>query len=308
MLNDLILIHRNHGNSSLLPQGQDALVEGEVFLFKTCLRQVAIVDQMALNEIQDSLKSDDEVMSGTDAYRFMLEVVCGLRSPLLGETEVGGQFKLAAQTFSIPASPWGQQLQRFFKFLFEDAKRIRQNHLVDLGSQSYGSVLRREMKGLRQIHVLGAGHLVQETLPWFSKDGIEVHVHCRDVAKVKQALGERAGLFVHDLREKRNLETADALVVAAPVESKWVDEWLAHRKNLKLVADLRADSREDRLAPLFADPCMVYDLSQIFGRVSENQARLEARRAAALKEIDTVVRERNSHVEYRPFGWEDVCA
>jgi glutamyl-tRNA reductase len=308
MLNDLMLIHRNHGNSPLLPQGHDARIDGEVFLFKTCLRQVAIVDQVALNDLQESLRSDDEVIVGSDAYRFMLQVVCGLRSPLLGETEVGGQFKLAAQSFSIPSSPWGQQLQRFFKFLFEDAKRIRQNHLVDLGSQSYGSVLRREMKGLNRIHVLGAGHLVQETLPWISKDGTEVHVHCRDVSKVKAALGERPGLFLHDLNQKHSLETAEALLVAAPVESKWVREWFGQGKDLKLIADLRADSREDRVAPLFSDACVVFDLPQIFGRVSENQMRLEARKASAIKEIEVIVRERSSHVEYRPFGWEDVCA
>jgi hypothetical protein len=145
-------------------------------------------------------------------------------------------------------------------------------------------------------------------LPWISKDQTELHVHVRDVKKVQTVLGDRAGLFVHALDERFAHESAEALLVAAPVAADWIGHWFSQGRGLQFVADLRGDSQEDRLAPYFSDSCAVFDLTQIFGRISDNQTRIEARKTAALKEIELIVRERSSHVEYRPFGWEDVCA
>ena len=39
------------------------------------------------------ISSADEVFTGQNAYVFLLEVVCGLKSPILGETEVHGQYR-----------------------------------------------------------------------------------------------------------------------------------------------------------------------------------------------------------------------
>jgi glutamyl-tRNA reductase len=111
-----------------------------IFSFQTCLRHLVIASVSA------ELTSSDEVLVGHDIYRFLLEVICGLRSSLIGETEVYGQFRTAVQLFHGPSSPWGLQATKIFRALFEDAKRIRGEHLKDLGSQSYGSLLRRELR------------------------------------------------------------------------------------------------------------------------------------------------------------------
>lgn len=310
MFSELILIHRNGGQA---PNGLTSLFTGDdelalhAFYFKTCLRQIAIVDSETASAIE--IQPTDDVHRGGDAYRFLLEVICGLRSPLIGETEVSGQFKLAVSAYPIPATPWGQQLKRFFQNLFEDAKRIRQNHLVDLGSQSYGSVLRREFKSIPQIktiHILGAGHLVQEVLPWIAKDGIEIHVHCRDTEKARNAFAGRTDYQIHSLKETVAFGPNDAFVVAAPVTAEWMQSWLSSHANHapEIIADLRADSAEDRIQL----NCRVLDLSQVFSHISETQTHLEARKVAALKAIEAAVQERHRYVEYRPFGWEDVCA
>ncbi len=299
MFSELILIHRNGGQAPLVEMASE-----RAFFFKTCLRQIAIVDAEGASNL--ALQAEgDEIYRGTEAYRFLLQVICGLRSPLIGETEVSGQFKLAVAAFAIPLTPWGQQLKRFFQNLFEDAKRVRQKHLVDLGSQSYGSVLRRELRVLpsvRRIHVLGAGHLVQEILPWIAKDGTEVHVHCRDPLKARATLGTQTAFEVHSLEEQFTFDAEDAFVIAAPVTARWIESWIG--KSPRVIADLRADSAEDTINL----ECRVINLSHVFNHISETQAHLEARKAAALKAIDSAVDERNSYVEYRPFGWEDVCA
>ena len=306
MFSDLILVHRNGSHAPLVRE--PGLLAS--FDFKTCLRQFVIIDADALSSI--AMLEGDDVYRGIEAYRFVLQVICGLHSPLIGETEVSGQFKLAVAGFKAPASPWGQQIKRFFQNLFEDAKRVRQTHLVDLGSQSYGSVIRREFKTLpsiksspRKIHVVGAGHLVQEILPWIAKDGFDVHVHCRNFLKAEKALAGQAKLSLHNLDSdaaRAEFGKDDIFVIAAPVTAQWIQNWIGLTP--AVIADLRADSAKD----LINLDTRVINLSHVFNHISETQAHLQARKAAALKAIDAAVHERNCYVEYRPFGWEDVCA
>jgi glutamyl-tRNA reductase len=278
--------------------------ELEVFSFMTCLRHIVIANNETLAELSSQ---QGEVLRGEDAYRFLLEVICGLRSPLIGETEVAGQFKSAVAEFKYPATPWGSQLAKTFKVLFEDAKKTRDAHLKDLGSQSYGSVLRREIRGSKSVHILGAGHLVQEILPWVMKDGLNLTIHVRDVAKAARELTEKLGseqvarLLIVTLESP--LGSADAIVIAAPVSSAFVTEWAAN-SGARFVADLRADSSVDRLLAF----SRVLELGDFMSKLSENQSVLLERKTLALAAISNAALERSRTVENRPFGWEDVCA
>ena len=331
MFSDLILIHRarnqrvslrqptaNTVGDKLFSVASDAsldlfatdvevAIRTHWFFWQTCLRQIALGDEAHFEPAY--LRAGDEVYRGDAAYRFLLETICGLHSPLLGETEVYGQFKNAVAAFAIPASPFGSQLKRFFRSLFEDAKEIRNAHLVDLGSQSYGSVLRREIKGLRRIHIIGAGQLVEEIIPWLQKDGTSIRVHCRDTQKASRTLAAFPQVEICALEEERAFDGMEALIIAAPVTAQATAQWMDARaaQKLEFVADLRADSGLDRLViPTTSAP--VLDLDQVFSKISANQALLAKRKAAALEAVEAKVSERGAHVEYRPFGWEDVCA
>lgn len=306
MFSDIVLIHRPGSTGFKF----DPAVAHQWMLFNTCLRKIAIGDIHHLSSVYSELTPDDELYRGDEAFRFLLQVICGLHSPLIGETEVYGQFKNAVTTFEVPKTPWGVQVNRLFQCLFEDAKKVRNAHLEDLGSQSYGSVLRREMKGLKRVHVLGAGHLVQEILPWLCKDETEIHVHCRDTQKVSVQLAAFSQIRVHDLNERSGLADAEALVVAAPVTASWTAEWLGSNGSLKVIADLRDDSATDKLQATASvlKAASILNLTELLARVTDNQVQLEVRKEAALNAINQAVRERARHVEYRPFGWEDLCA
>lgn len=301
MTNEIVLLHKTG------PERFESIDSTRAFSFMTCLRHIVIAESSHVDDLQSQ---SHQVLSASEAYCFLLEVVCGLHSPLVGETEVSGQFKAAVGAYQFPATPWGTQLAKTFKTLFEDAKKVRDAHLKDLGSQSYGSVLRREVRGLKSLHILGAGHLVQEILPWVMKDRLQITVHCRDVVKAEAELalkldaGQLARVRVVSLGDRAGLTTGDALVIAAPVTASWIRSWLPKEADLKFVADLRADSAVDRLAEF----SRVLELGEFMSRLSTNQVLLETRKASALQTIAAAALERARSVEYRPFGWEDVCA
>lgn len=276
----------------------------------TCLRHIVIanLDEAAAIAAQAN-GPNDQILRGEQAYTLILEIICGLHSPLVGETEVYGQFKNAVSNYSIPATPWGTLIAKTFKTLFEDAKKIRDQHLKDLGSQSYGSVLRREVKGLKSVHILGAGHLVQEILPWINKEGISVVIHCRNPEKALEQLGALASevkvVGLSQTSEDRlSLTEADVLVIAAPVSSSWIRSWVPAEAKPRMIADLRADSETDALVEF----SRVLQLGEFMTRLSQNQTLILERKGAALSAVARAASDRARTVEYRPFGWEDVCA
>lgn len=314
MYSDVILIHRpgGQGRSTLLEDLRRFLKpEDHVFSWQTCLRQIALIDESLLDSVRPALLRGDEIYHEDVAYRFLLEVICGLHSPIVGETEVYGQFKNAVASQEPPMTPWGSRLRRLFRALFEDAKQIRQEHLEDIGSQSYGSILRRDLKGLRQLHVIGAGQLVQEILPWLHNEKSEIHVYARDVNRARAAIPAplKEAVNIHNIEERVFARSAEAVIIAAPVTASYMNDWLSNLNSLKFVVDLRADSSTDRvLGTNTSGQIQVIDLNEVFKRLEANQAALEARKAAALRAVSEATIARGGYIENRPFGWEDLCA
>ena len=70
-----------------------------------------------------------------EAYRLLLEILCGLRSPMVGETQVMGQFKAFLASLDREHA-W---VNRVGQRLLTDARDVRTRHLQGLGSRSYGS-------------------------------------------------------------------------------------------------------------------------------------------------------------------------
>ena len=301
MFSDIAVLHREGAR----PFARTESATG-VFFWETCLRKVAFGAPEDL--VSYATEPGDEIFRGSRAFQLCLEIACGLRSPLIGETEVFGQFKKILHTFQLGPTPWELQFRRFLLAILEDAKKTRSTHLDRLGSQSYGSVARREAKGLRSIHVIGAGDLVLEMLPWLAKDGVDVHVHARDVLKAREFLGgETARVSFSRLVGGAELVGAEALVIAAPVSARDVEVWLSPAADsIRLVIDLRADSALDVIkAPLGA---RALTLADVMKSVDSNNERIQTRKADALQMIERLAAERARYVEYRPFGWEDVCA
>ncbi len=274
------------------------------FQLKTCMRNMILGPKEELASWE--LNSNDEILEGEKSYQFFLEVICGLHSSLIGETEILGQFKNTALKFDFPNSHFGIELKKVIQAMLEDVKKIRSSHLSDLGSQSYGSLLRKEIKRLAEIevHIIGAGHLCEEILPWIAKDGTQLHLHVRHIGQAKKKF-KNANIIWHELSDQESGEAMSGLlVVAAPISTSDLQILTQNSTGLKQIYDLRHNSEHD---PLDAK-CEVTTLSQFMSVLNENIDFIMGRKNSAELMIDQITKLRSQTVEHRPFGWEDMTA
>ena len=258
---------------------------GEYPLWSTCLRSLAFAQAEHI-----AVEAGDQVYTHQEAYGFLLEIVCGLHSPIAGETEVFGQFKAFAQEWA-KLEPMRAGL---IQSLLNDAKAIRTEHLSNLGTQSYGGWLRKKLTCGR-VHVIGGGVLAREILPYVSKQGREAIVHVRDPRKVD--------FFTGDVRSlAQNAYDGGAVVIAAPLTAAQVREWLGGREP-EQIFDLREDSHTDRVSdgPAFL-------LQDVFTQIESTKSRLGPKLELVRREILARAIKATERSLLRPQGWDDLCA
>ena len=280
--------------------------------WQTCLRRILFLNRNENSALIDAAERDAlrtgsvEIYRGRDAYGFLLEVICGLNSPLVCETAVMGQFRDFCSHARFPNTSWGWFLRQFTSNLLVDAKRVRHDHLQGIGSQSYGSLVRQHVKGMPAVAVLGTGQLAREILPWL-------------IGKTKVRLFYRNWLHAQDLcneypevhLDKYSADNAGwwgeetGLVIAAPMKASEVENWVrAQSSTFSKCLDLRGDAATDPIS--LSIP--VIKLSELFDALRLERQRLEGRVEAARAEITQLVQRQSLQAQFRPFGWEDLCA
>jgi glutamyl-tRNA reductase len=289
-MDDISLLHR-HG-----PRALNGLTE-RTPVWKTCLRQIAF-----LSADEDmALEDGDQIYTGSEAFAFLLEIICGLHSPVVGETEVFGQFKnftaavLENEIFTNPS------LRPFFQALIQTAKSVRAEHLVGLGSQGYGSLVRKLSKTEKSVTLMGSGQLVEEILPWLAKQK-KIQVVCRSPEKARRFQEKYAALQI-DLSADV-AEVFSCVVIAAPLTDHELLAWLNQRPGqVRKVLDLRGELLQPEL---FKDYQFI-GLKDFFASIEQNKQDL-SHRVVTIKEV--VQRKAQEYYErslYRPYGWEDLC-
>lgn len=89
-MEDILLVHRKSNIN--FDEGFKELFEGAA-IFGTCLRKIFFCEEVDLHQYLDALKPEDQILRGEKAISLLLEILCGLHSPIVGETQVFGQFK-----------------------------------------------------------------------------------------------------------------------------------------------------------------------------------------------------------------------
>lgn len=153
---------------------------GDVFILKTCQRTLILGFHLApLYRLEEETTFD--TYQGEDAYQFLLETISGLKSQVLGEYEVVGQFKKAYQDYL--ALPFKQsQIIQVIEKLFKDSKEIRSKFLMEIGQLSYAGIARKiihqditeideskEPNEMPKILVLGTGQLAEDLIKLLKK-------------------------------------------------------------------------------------------------------------------------------------------
>src|SRR5580765_2314125 len=278
--------------------------------WQTCLRRILILNAndsaptIAAIESGELTMTTVDVFRGQDAYRFLLETICGLNSPIVGETAVMGQFKEFLLTAKFPKNHWGSFMRQLATNLMIDAKRIRHNHLQGIGSQSYGSLVRQQVKGIATVAVLGAGKLAREILPWLiGKTKVRVFYRNYEHAKDLLETYPEIDLVKYSDANARWLQDEAALVIAAPLGADEVSRWTNLQSAVfSKCLDLRAEAASD---PVSSDGDVI-KLNELFEALRSERERLEGHVEAARAEIKQLVQRQNQQAQFRPFGWEDL--
>lgn len=275
--------------------------------WRTCLRRIALLHKSESEALLAAIPDNSEIFEGKDAYNFLLEVVCGLRSPLVGETAVMGQFREFCTRAKFPSSEWGWFLRRTASELLVDAKRVRFRHLEKLGSQSYGGMVRQHLKNISSVFVLGAGQLAREILPWLAGK-TEVTLFYRNALRAQSLRTEYAGMrlapFTFEPAEQEEIRET-ALVIAAPLAAPDIETWIQLQSTRFIKSlDLRGEAESDPFRASFP----IVRLSEMFAALQEEKPKVAARVAAARADIQNAAQRLTEQAQIRPFGWEDLCA
>ncbi len=279
----LAVIHRPRGTTAPALAGT---------VWSTCLRELAFVPYADADQALA-----ERTLVGEEAYALVLEIVCGLRSPLVGETEVQAQFKAFLSSLDPSTHGW---LLQFGQRILADAKSIRHEYLQGLGVGGYGRLALRGAAGAR-LAIVGAGALAQDILDhagtgraidvWRRRNGDDLLV----------ASGTCRRLLIQDADAEPRLTGSTSLIVAAPVQADALDRIAACYLELADIVDLRASDEVTDVVPRVPRT-----------RLTDLLAHLETSRPKPVALARAAIRERartfGIRCQLRPFGWDDLCA
>jgi glutamyl-tRNA reductase len=273
------------------PSGAGGWPESAV-IWRTCVREIAFIEPRSV------VPPGTVVRHGEAAYAHLLEVICGLDSPMVGETEVLHQFK----RFTAEILGDQQALREVGHQLMADARVIRARHLIGLGSRSYGSAVRRSLTGVPRVAVVGTGMLAKEVVPFLVRSDRQVDVwgrraECGDFegCATYRSLASASPVLIDDVA---------AIVVAAPLPSREIARLAAAYRDVNVLIDLRAEATQDpppSIAPLIT-------LADVFAGVQAAARAIDARVLAAKDDIQRHARAFATRSKLNPSGWHDLCA
>jgi glutamyl-tRNA reductase len=215
---NLHVLHRlkdagGHG----LPDPMVTQLASQGLLIDTCLRQIWIqaTPNQPVCTPPDNLCS---VLTGRNAYSFLLQTISGLNSSIPGETNITGQFKCAWKRWSnmLPTRQ-SAGIARLMNQLLTDSSHIRRQHLEGTGGSSYGSLVRKLLHAEAGSRILfvGAGKFSRSMLPFFSTHETALWNH--KLHKGLQAGSTRARVFTPD-ESSAAANWADCLILTTPAD------------------------------------------------------------------------------------------
>ena len=228
-------------SSGLDPQEE---LNGTTFILKTCQRTLVLAYK---RYPFTGLDLDTHVLqTGDEAYLYLLETICGLKSKLIGENEIVSQFKEAYNIYcQSPAKD--TKLLLILEKLFKDAKDIRTQYLIGISQKTYASLTRRHLiqrAKAEHVVVVGSGALAEDLINQFKKKA-NVSICARNTSRTSE-LAKLHNLTIIPWEERHNLVHRPFIANTVGANSILFDEnffaeW-SEKNSSRLFVDLGAPS------------------------------------------------------------------
>jgi glutamyl-tRNA reductase len=155
------------------------------FILSTCQRTMVLAMNHGPLRVHGKLPPH-ELVTGEVAYLYLLETICGLKSKLIGENEIVGQFKEAYKLYAATTFK-DTKLLTILEKLFKDAKDIRTQYLIGISQKTYASLTRRHFQRARALHVVivGSGMLAEDLINQLKKK-VRVSICARNSERVNE--------------------------------------------------------------------------------------------------------------------------
>jgi glutamyl-tRNA reductase len=171
------------------PQSDVKIDCNKTLVIKTCQRVLAISHNSdeKLHLVNGVVNNVENKFYGPEAYEYLLEIICGLQSKLVGENEIVGQFKTAYRDY-CSQDDRESSLLLILEKLFKDAKEVRSNYLLGLCQKTYASIARKHLVNINkadEILILGSGTLAEDLINQFKKKAT-VYISARNSEQVNR--------------------------------------------------------------------------------------------------------------------------
>ena len=277
---------------------KDWLRANNLVLWETCVRQVIIGTEYVPHNLKNF-----KVVKSVKAYRFLLEVLCGLHSPMIGETEIMCQYKALI-------NPDNDHLKyttiefSFWNNLLKEAKQVRSRFLQNYGQQSYGGIVYKHAHAYDEISIIGSGSLTASILPHLSKLDKKISIQCRTQAKGEVFQNKYSNIEKVVSIGNKQCSQNTLLVIAAPIETEWLEDYINNNR-MDMVIDLRSTQDHTLVNKDITNKYL--DLNDVFDDVQAGIKKVNA--AAHLAKIEIAKKSLLwlCKTQHRPYGWEDVC-
>jgi hypothetical protein len=307
-----------HWRGGKPPSPADRAARSIPFTIDTCQRRISVGIATSADATRAASAFGEETTEcfvGVAAYEFLLRVCCGLESRLLAETEIFCQMKQSWAKFATADSPLRSSLSPWMQRLFQDVKEIRAEHLCKLGSSSYGSQVRRLLRGSSRTLLVGAGQLARAVAPWLA--GSEILIWNRTAERALELQHEmrcrEPHIAVQVVAGDRSAELAawrcaQQVVVCIPPDSQAdqerVSAWRGEDQPGRRIVHLGAGAKDVAPWQGMSEVIGLEAVFEILHEQSETRARQVTRSRAACTEK---ARLRGLHAHGLPsHSWEDL--
>ncbi len=308
MLNNLIVVNYDKNLYS------DRLINyiplnNNLFSIITCQRELII--QYREQDSHHKLYQGAEIYEDAAGYTFLLETILGLKSKLIGENEVMGQFKEAFLKYLEKDNP-NSKITTLIQSLFKDAKKIRSKYLIDIGQYSYAGITKnivttysKKQNIVPNVLIVGSGLLADSIVKFFTKKFKPIII-ARNQNRVTQ-IKDKYQIKSIPWEELENIHQFQYIINSIGTKDTlfthdFFSSWMLHK--YKLFIDLGAPSSiKTELGPN-DDVLRLNDIFTIGATLNDEKE--QKIREAKLAISDLVSYKQKRYHIHLPFGWEEL--